>query len=316
MTGIFPPAEVEAQYARFKRDEEQLGPGIRAICDRLDLASRPAMRFADGSLPVYALGDDLVLKVYPPFCAGERDIESSVLSAVDGRLPTSTPRVHAIGDLEGWGYVLMSRLEGESLALAWPRLSAEARARVAARVGETLAALHEISAPDHPAVRIDWPRFIDEQRRSAVERQRARGLDAAWLEQIDDFLATTPLDDARPASLLHTEVMREHLRVRESSEGFTLSGLFDFEPAVAGAREYEFASVGIFVSCGDPSLLRRLLRAYGLAEVDLDEALEQRLLAYGILHRYSDLPWYLSRIPAPPGLRDLTLLGRHFWGVR
>jgi hypothetical protein len=51
--------------------------------------------------------------------------------------------------------------------------------------------------------------------------------------------------------LLHTEIMREHLLVTPHADGWSLSGLFDFEPAMRGAREYEFASVGLFVSRGD-----------------------------------------------------------------
>jgi hygromycin-B 7''-O-kinase len=67
-----------------------------------------------------------------------------------------------------------------------------------------------------------------------------------------------------------------------------------------GAREYEFASVGLFVSCGDAGFLRRLLLAYGYRYHQLDDALPRRLLAYALLHRYSDLPWWLAQLPPPP----------------
>jgi hypothetical protein len=50
---------------------------------------------------------------------------------------------------------------------------------------------------------------------------------------------------------------------------------------MVGAPEYELASVGLFLSCGEPKLLRRVLLSYGYAEDALDEALEHRLLAYG-----------------------------------
>ncbi|MEV8021176.1 phosphotransferase [Streptomyces sp. NPDC086554] len=45
------------------------------------------------------------------------------MSHLDGRLPVRTPRVHAAGAYEnGWRYVLMSRLPGEELVAAWPRI--------------------------------------------------------------------------------------------------------------------------------------------------------------------------------------------------
>jgi hygromycin-B 7''-O-kinase len=93
-----------------------------------------------------------------------------------------------------------------------------------------------------------------------------------------------------------------------------LSGLFDFEPAMRGEREYEFASIGLFVACGDGRLLRRILLAYGWAERRLDEALQQRLMAQALLHRYSHLRWYLQRLPVP-GATTLEQLARHWWAI-
>jgi hygromycin-B 7''-O-kinase len=89
----------------------------------------------------------------------------------------------------------------------------------------------------------------------------------------------------------------------------------DFEPAMRGAREYEFAAVGLFVSRGDTAFLRRLLRAYGYRPHQLDDALARRLLAYALLHRYSDLRWYLEQLPAPP-VPTLDALAANWWRLR
>ena len=83
------------------------------------------------------------------------------------------------------------------------------------------------------------------------------------------------------------------------------SGIVDFEPAMLGAPEYEFASVGIFLSCGSGPALRALLLAYGYPESDLGLPLQRRLMAYLLLHRYSNLRWFLDRLPVP---RDVTTL--------
>ena len=53
---------------------------------------------------------------------------------------------------------------------------------------------------------------------------------------------------------------------RSAQAGPIPSGLFDFEPAMEGDPEYEFASVGVFPSGGDA--LGALIRAYGYPEVD------------------------------------------------
>jgi hygromycin-B 7''-O-kinase len=111
-------------------------------------------------------------------------------------------------------------------------------------------------------------------------------------------------------ALLHTELMREHLTVEDGR----LAGLFDFEPAMVGAPEYDFASLGLFVSCGDARFLGRTLRAYGYASAQLDEALQCRLMAYTLLHRYANLRWYLERIPAGDAT-SLEALARRWWAL-
>ena len=115
MSGLFPSASTPEEFEGVRRDDERLRPGVRAVCEALDLESSTVVRFPDGSLPVYSIDDSLVLKLYPPFDLSECDTESAVLRVLDGRLPIPTPEVRAVGVLDGWGYLLMSRLRGESL---------------------------------------------------------------------------------------------------------------------------------------------------------------------------------------------------------
>lgn len=322
---FLPAALTEDQYDEVRHEESRLLPGVRALRDRLGLAGAPLSRFGGGSLPVYAVGDHLVLKLYPPVYAGERDLESRVLEAVEGRLPVPTPRVEHVGEADGWGYVLMERLHGESLVTAWPRIRAEHRPRLAAELGETLAALHAVSSPFTAAMEPrDWGAFVAGQRVRCAETQRAQGLAAPWLEQIPDFLARPGLFGPPPPrlGLLHTEVMREHLLVTPTGDGWTLTGLFDFEPAMRGAVEYEFAAVGLYVSRGDGGFLRRVLTAYGFPAGDLGGRgdpgdpgeLPLRFLAYALLHVYSNLPRYLRQLP-PPAEPTLDALAARWWGV-
>lgn len=93
--------------------------------------------------------------------------------------------------------------------------------------------------------------------------------------------------------------------VLDEMEGGGPSGIIDFEPAMPGAPEYEFASVGVFLTRGSGPALRALLLAHGYRESDFDLALQRRLMAYLLLHRYSNLRSWLERLPVP---RDVTTL--------
>ncbi|WP_030433614.1 aminoglycoside phosphotransferase family protein [Allokutzneria albata] len=292
---LLPPTHTENDHA--------LRPGVTAILARHGLSDQPT-RFEDGSLPVYAVNDDLVLKLYPPVHQDECARESGVLKDLTGALPIPTPEVVATGELEGWGYLLMTRLHGRNLGEVWPELSGTERDGLAEQLGEALAALHKTAVPTLPEV--DWGKFVIGQRARLLDHHRERGLDAVWLDQLAGFLDTVDLITPHAPVALHTEVMPAHLLTHNGK----LSGLYDFEPAMRGAREYEFAAVGLFFARGDGRVLRRVLKAYGFTDVGPE--LSRRLLGMTIIHVYSDLGWYMRELGVPAE-KTLDALARHWF---
>jgi hygromycin-B 7''-O-kinase len=312
---IWPTAQDEAGWDALLEDDTALAPGVAAVLAQHGLAGAPAQRYDSGSLPVYAIGTQHVLKLYPPQDAEHAQVEARVLQAVHGRLPIATPEPLTVATHDGWPYVLMSQLPGERLVDAWPRLSPADRDRLADTFGAAAAALHAVDAAPLADLPPRWATFIAEQHATAAQRQRSRGLDEKWVERIPDFLRRWTPPPAPHKVLLHTELMREHLTVVQDGHGWQLAGVFDFEPAMVGDAEYDFASVGLFVSCGDARMLRRVLRAYGYTDAALDDALPCRMMAWALLHRYSNLRWYLERLPVP-GATTLEELAAHWWALR
>lgn len=260
-------------------------PDGELLRDRLGLCG-DVVRFEGGSLPVFAIGDDLVLKLWPPEHHDEVPTEVAVMEAVHGRLPVPTPKLHDTGVLDEWAYVLMSRLHGEEPDVP--------DAGISAQVGEMLEALHEI-APPAVLQPDDWAAFVAGQRAKCIEQQRKYELDERWLEQIPEFLDSVDLGQER-AVLLHTEVMSVHLLQQNGK----LSGLFDFEPALRGAFEYEFVGAGIFVTKGDRRCWKAATEAYGRVPDP------RRVMAYTLLHVYSNVPWFMKDMPQAETLEELA----------
>ncbi|MEU1115157.1 MULTISPECIES: aminoglycoside phosphotransferase family protein [unclassified Streptomyces] len=296
---MLPEVNTDEEWDRVVGDEAIMRPAVEDLCARLGLAGAPLTRFPAGSQPVYAVGDAHVLKLFPGAAARDGIAEARVLRHLEGRLPLATPRVHDAGPYEnGWRHILMSRLPGEDLAVAWPRIPCADRERIVAEAAGTLAALHALDpAPLADALGpADWSGFVAEQRAGVVERQRALGLAEHWLAQIPAFLdAAPPHDSTSPTqpALLHTEFMREHLLV-EPGAGRRLTGLLDFEPAMIGDRAYDFVAVGLYVTRAEPGLFDLFTKEYGRT---FDP---RELLAYTLLHVYGNLSRYLRELPAPP----------------
>jgi hygromycin-B 7''-O-kinase len=170
MAGL-PPVATEDAFTAICQDEAALRPGVERLCQQLGVDASKLTRYAAG---------DLVLKLFPPVATwpGYR-VEAEVLAAVQGKLPTPTPQVHAAGEHDGWGYVLMGRMPGVPLDTVWDELSSGDRHRLAGQLGETIAALHQLPPPAiedwWPA---DWPAFVAGQR-AMCERTARAGLAGA-----------------------------------------------------------------------------------------------------------------------------------------
>ncbi|WP_055493367.1 phosphotransferase family protein [Streptomyces sp. TP-A0356] len=304
---MLPSVDTYDQLEAMVSDEALLRPAALDLCDQMGLVGLALRRFDDGSRPVYALGGDMVLKLYPRFETAEAVTEARVLAHLWGQLPLPTPRLLATDEYHnGWRFVLMSRLRGLSVHDAWPRLTAAEKDRIVTEAAGTLAALH---ARDYaPLTDVvgpsDWPSFLRRRRAHMLDHHRRNGTPEPWLSQIPAFLDSVPLPTSTGLALLHTEFMREHLTI-DMRDGRRLTGLFDFEPAMIGDPAYDFASVGLFITRADPRQLRRFYEAYGRAPHD-----PYQLLAYALLHRYSDLPLYLRELPTPaePRLEALAEL--------
>ncbi|MEU6371348.1 aminoglycoside phosphotransferase family protein [Streptomyces sp. NPDC046931] len=309
---MLPTVDTYKELEAIVSDETVLRPAALDLCNQMGLVGLALRRFDDGSLPVYALGGDMVLKLYPRFGTAEAIREARVLAHLWGQLPLPTPRLIATDEyVNGWRFVLMSRLPGRSVAEAWPQLTAAEQDRIVAESAQALAALHAMAWK--PLTDIvgpsDWSSFLRRRRAGTLEQHGRTGVTEPWLSRIPDFLDAVPLPVSTELALLHTEFMREHLTI-DMRGGRRLTGLFDFEPAMIGDPAYDFASVGLFITRADPRQLRRFYEAYGRAPHDPDQ-----LLAYALLHMYSDLPFYLRELPLPSEPR-LDALAELWFGTK
>jgi len=301
---MLPPVRTNEEWEAVVWDEEVVRPAAEDLAGRLGLAGAGLRRYPEGSRPVYAVDGGRVLKLYPTVSAPDGVTEARMLDYLSGKLPVATAELLAQGEYEnGWRYVLMSRLPGTELAAAWPAIPRPHRDQIVSEAGELLASLHGLDPGPLRGVLgpADWDGFLACQRATAAERQRGAKLAEPWLSQVEGFLASVPLASGRERVLLHTEVTRGHLLVDPGT--WTLSGLLDFETAIAGDRGYDFAGAGLSVPGGDPRLLGRMLAGYGRG---FDP---RELLAYTLLHRFSNLTECLREFPAPPAptLNSLAL---------
>lgn len=281
---------MEHTFSDLRSSDELCDPVARAILARHGITEN-CSRMTGGSSILYG-SRDLVLKIFPDdeadFCANE----AGFLQLLADRLPLRTPKLFFQGEHMGFPYIVMERLEGVTLEKAWTSLETREREKAVTAAAEAVAALHSIPAEKAGFAAVSWRPFIAEQL-SNLESNHARyHLDPDMIARISEFIGSgEPVELNGSPVICHTEIMREHLFVQPGSSGMRVTGILDFEPSMAAVPDYEMCSVGIFLTAGEPELFRRFAETLGYRGNSMDV---MRML---LLHRYSNMKWFISRLP-------------------
>jgi hygromycin-B 7''-O-kinase len=275
----------------------------RALVDAVaDVAARHGARGAvepagSGSFPVFFVGGGHVVKLVPARWKAKLEAEVAATRHVRAAcLAIPVPAVEGNGEIDGWGYAVLTRLGGRALGSVWPDLSPAQQAEVMVEIGAMLAELHRLPVPAVPSLAVDWPAFIHGQRDSAVARHAKGGAPPAWLAAIPELLAGALPEIARSRAhvLLHADVHHEHVLLDDDAR---VCGLLDFGDAFVGDPAYDLVTPVVFLARGRAELLAALLDGYGVAPAARTPALRRRLMAFELVHRFAQLP------------RDVGMLG-------
>jgi hygromycin-B 7''-O-kinase len=266
---------------------------MQVICQQHGLATERLVRLGDGTNIVFTVGENRVIKLYPPYWRRLWEAELTVAEHVFGKLRISTPEIEASGLLDEWPYLVMSRLPGVYLSDIWDTLEQANQLSLVIELAEIVAQLHALPTNNLPHLNANWPKFVATRISGCLQRHREQGVSEQWLQQIPSYLAhAAPLypPNFTPA-IISGDIHGYHLLVQQEHGRWRLSGLFDFDDALLGFHEYDLAATVLFLMAGRSDLLRPFLLTYGYAEADLNEALRHRLMAYTLLHRYRPFNW-------------------------
>jgi len=255
-----------------------------------------------GSFPVFYVGSDHVVKCFPSLHADLERNECAVLRFVRDIEGVPAPEIVGTRSLDGWSFLLMTRLRGQGLKELWPQLDVDEKERLCEQLGAIVRSLHAVDPTPIRYCGLDWDEFLHQQLEGCQARQERLGLDRELARQIPGFLSSLVFDAPEQRALLHTEIMPAHLIVNAVEDSLTITGMLDFEPAMIGMPEYEFASIGLFLAGGEPALLRAFLRGYGRVA---DSDLHRRLMGFALLHRYSNVSWFLRFMPPGDSFEEL-----------
>ena len=129
---MLPPVPDVAAWRVLRRDAGSQRPAFEAIAARHGLAAGELSLLDKGTHLVWATQLN-VIKLFVPLWPEDASVETTLLEMVAGTaLPV--PQLEAQGDLDGWPYVVMSRVPGESIGIVWRTLHDGGRTRLASHL--------------------------------------------------------------------------------------------------------------------------------------------------------------------------------------
>jgi hygromycin-B 7''-O-kinase len=315
LSPLLPQISTLDTYRPIYRQADVWLPGMREICSRHDLDARTLELAPPGSNVLFEVDHRRLIKLFPPIFAQDCARESLVLSTLADQVEFEVPRVHFSGELEGWPYLVISRLSGVSLDTIWEGLEPEGREQIVVGLGRMMAMLHSTPTAGLSGLGPNWADFIQEQARTCLDRQREAGASAAWLTDIAAFYADLPslvAPGCQPV-LINADLNPEHIFCRQTRAGWNVTGIIDFGDAMLGHPYYEFVCPG-FILSGQPTLRRIMLLAYGLPASTLNAALTRQMTAHILLHRFITVTQLAELFPQrpPQNMRDLMEIAWSF----
>jgi aminoglycoside phosphotransferase (APT) family kinase protein len=215
----------------------------------------------------------LVLKVYPDELHWKMQKEVTVIGLIQGRLNVSVPRILLADDskrLLGLNFTLMTKLDGSILGQMETSLASAQRLCAYAQIGRLLREFHRIPmeafgyiGPSgiwtaHPTNRA----YLTHQFQRKLGEFTARGGDASLARRVAEHCAErAALFGACPhAVLCHNDMHAGNLLATISNGSVLLTGVLDFEGALAGDPLMDVAKALYYL---DAEARRALLQGYG-----------------------------------------------------
>ena len=230
----------------------------------------------------------LVLKVYPESLHWKMQKEVNVCALLSGRLGVPVPRVLLADETKsviGLNFVLMDKLDGAVLRTLEPALPEPELVSAYSQMGQVLRQIHRISLPGFGYIGPNgiWTAhasnraYMSSQFENKLAEFAERGGDSvlggrlrAVVHERADLLDACPT-----AHLCHYDFHSGNILAERNDGSLRLSGVLDFESAIAGDPLMDIAKALYYFTPQDEPKKAALLMGYGaLDRRDWQETLD------------------------------------------
>ena len=287
---VLPNIKSYEEYDQLNLNDEIFISAARDIISHHQLPDEP-LELLLGTNVVFLHGNNRIIKIFPPVHKGHFINEVLVMKHLYNKLSVRTPVVECEGEISGWPYIIMNRLDGTLLEGLWETLDHDNKIIIIRELGALIREVHSLSTQGLESIDCHWEQFITKQIKHCVAHHQSRNLADSLIQQIPKYLDLTNeiLPKIHKPVILTGEYTPMNFLVEKKTGIWHISGLIDFGDSMLGLPQYDLLGPGAFLIQGNKELLKEFLVSYGYVPQELTKALSQQLTALMLLHRYSNL---------------------------
>ena len=289
-SNILPNINSDAEYDQLNLNDELFKNAAREILIKHNFPDKP-LSLLGGTNIVFSYDGNRIIKIFPPIHNSQFKSESLVMKHLNKKLTVTTPAIEFEGEISGWPYIIMNRLEGVPLEGLWERLDHSNKTIILRELGSLIREVHSLPTQGLEAIDCHWEKFIANQMVHCVEKHKSTNLPENLLKQIPEYIKSMAacLPIIKKPVILTGEYTPMNFLVKQKSGVWHIEGLIDFGDAMLGLPEYDLLGPGAFLIQGDKTLLREFLISYGYSADELTDKLSHQLTLLMLLHKYSNL---------------------------
>lgn len=292
---MLPKIKNRNQYQAYFRKDSVWLPAIQSLVKRHNLKG-PIQRGHRGSHIVYRVGS-VWIKLMTPLFSHDMAFEVAGLKRV-GKIKSNfkIPKILYRGKIQGWSYLILSNVEGERIGDCFERFRRQEQKDMAWEMARVTKKLQ--SCPPDPAVkrRGDWNRFILSRIKTSADHHSEKKMQKKWVRLIPQFLAQFSKEEftIKKSVFLHADLTYDHFLVSRVKKKWRIEGVIDFADCRLGHPEYDLVATTAFLLKGRKEPLKEYLMSFGFKKTQLNPRLSEKLLAWTLLHKYSDFRNYFT----------------------
>ncbi len=294
-TPLLPKVKDPEHYNQLFSQDSLWEPAVHHLIRSRDLQGSP-VRGIRGSHIVYRVGS-VWIKLMAPIFEKDMAFEIAGLECIQDKLEVPTPKILFQGELEGWRYIIVSHVEGERIGDVFDDIKLEDQLSLADQIASITKSIHRIEANKVISDRGDWNSFIQARLAGFLECHQSKNLHSNWLSEMPDFINQFDETEFMTDSpvFIHADLTWDHFLVQKVHGGWKLAGVIDFADCRIGHPEYEMITTVVFLFKKNPVLLKKYFEVMGIPKKEMNDRLSEKLLAWTILHTFSNLNNYFSK---------------------